>query len=327
MISIVVSSFKQNFYDRFCQSVAETIGDTTYEIVKINNPGLMGICEAYNVGAERAQFPYLAFCHEDIAFHTQDWGKVLTTIFENDASIGLVGCTGGTYKSYQNIGWAVDTKHTSRFMIGTHHGLSHLSKTYKGVATSYKLGPEMEIPPTFREDEIINEEVLLLDGMFLVTKKEIHQAIPFDQATFKGFHCYDLDYSLQIQKSYKVVVNHNILIEHFSEGSFDWQWYDEMVKLKQKWRHVLPLPLNKVSKRQIRSLEITSFESILRICKKNKIPILKPVKDIFKRDYIYKVGVFTWLLMTTEMLSKIIYLFIRSILNRYTKQPVASIKT
>src|SRR5690606_169983 len=155
------------------RNIKATIGELPYEIIKVDNPGTMGICQAYNQGAQQAKFPYLVFSHEDIAFHTNDWGNIITEIFNQDPTIGLVGCTGGTYKSYQNTGWAVDPKYTSRFMIGTHHGLSHLCKTYNGIATSYKLDSEMEIPPNFRADEIINEEVLLLDGMFLVTKKEI----------------------------------------------------------------------------------------------------------------------------------------------------------
>ena len=72
MLSIIISSYQPEFYLALEKNIAESIG-IPYEIMKIDNPGIMGICEAYNRGAEKAQYDFLLFLHEDVLFETQDW--------------------------------------------------------------------------------------------------------------------------------------------------------------------------------------------------------------------------------------------------------------
>src|SRR4051812_3797632 len=104
MVSIIVSSYKQDYFKQFEKNVDKTIG-VPYEIIKIENPGLMGICKAYNIGAAKAHYPYLCFVHEDVIFQTQDWPKPLLEKFKTDISTGLIGIAGGKYKSISPFGW------------------------------------------------------------------------------------------------------------------------------------------------------------------------------------------------------------------------------
>ena len=76
-----------------------------YEIIKIDNPGTMGISEAYNRGIA-ATFDYLCFCHEDILFQTEGWGRKLLEIFSYDSQIGLIGIAGSPYLPYVYSGWS-----------------------------------------------------------------------------------------------------------------------------------------------------------------------------------------------------------------------------
>lgn len=304
MISIIVSSYKEDVFKRFYENVGYTIGNIRYEIIKIYNPGMMGISQAYNEGAGKAKYPYLVFSHDDVLFHTENWGSIIQEIFEQEPDVGLIGCAGGLYKSYLPVGWNVDPKYTSLYMIGTHYGSSHLTKTYKGTSRSLKLNAKNNIPKDFRESEVINEEVLMLDGMFMSTKKSIHEKIPFDQDTFKGFHSYDLDYSLQLNRTYKVIVNHNILVEHFSPGRFDLAWLEEINKLNRKWRNSLPLSLNHISNVQRRELEFKCFESIVRINKHIDLPSTNALNYIFNKFYISKLGRMNWILLIFKVLKK-----------------------
>lgn len=304
MISIIVSSYKEDVFKKFHENVDYTIGNICYEIVKIYNPGKMGICQAYNEGAGKAKYPYLVFSHDDIRFHTNNWGSIIKDIFEDEPNVGLVGCAGGLYKSYLPTGWAVDPKFTSLYMIGTHYGSSHITKIYNGTSRSLKLNELTNIPENFRASEIINEEVLMLDGMFLCTRKSIHEKIPFDQDTFKGFHSYDLDYSLQLNRTYKVIVNHNILVEHFSPGRFDLVWLEEMNKLNKKWRNSLPLSLNYISNAQRRELEFRCFESFVRINNHIDLPLTNALKYVFDKVYIGKLGSRNWIVLMFRTLKK-----------------------
>src|SRR5690606_35926929 len=69
---------------------------------------------------------------------------------------------------------------------------------------------------------------------------EIALEFPFDEA-IKGFHGYDIDFSLGIRQKYTVAVCHNILMEHFSEGRFSFEWLDAMLYISRKRKKQLPV--------------------------------------------------------------------------------------
>ena len=121
MISIIISSFNKEYFEKLENNINITIGQIDYELIKIDNQGIMGICEAYNIGGSKAKFPYLIFCHEDIIFHTINWGEYLLKIFNSVIKIGLLGVLGGKYKPAYNSGWSIASSDcTSSFFIGTH---------------------------------------------------------------------------------------------------------------------------------------------------------------------------------------------------------------
>lgn len=69
----------------------QTVG-YTYELIVIDNSEYKySIFEAYNLGIERSSGEYLCFIHDDILFHSQDWGKAVEGIFNDDVKIGLIG--------------------------------------------------------------------------------------------------------------------------------------------------------------------------------------------------------------------------------------------
>lgn len=78
MLSIIVSSYQKDNFSNFTKNISETIGiGFNYEIIAIENPGLMGICEAYNKGAKKSVYSNLLFIREDVLFTTQNWGELL----------------------------------------------------------------------------------------------------------------------------------------------------------------------------------------------------------------------------------------------------------
>lgn len=82
MISIIASTHNPTFFQRFSEKVQETIG-VDFEIIGIENHTQYSICEAYNIGADKAKYPYLCFVHEDVIFRTKDWGKYLIDVYGN----------------------------------------------------------------------------------------------------------------------------------------------------------------------------------------------------------------------------------------------------
>ena len=68
-------------------------------------------------------------------------------------------------------------------------------------------------------------EVVAVDGFGMFVRKEVWKAYPFDEKMLTGFHCYDVDFSLQIavSKRYRnyVCCSPEVQVEHLSEGNYN----------------------------------------------------------------------------------------------------------
>lgn len=222
MISIIVSSISPEQNQKFVQNIRETIGDIPYELlVHDNRETHWGLCKLYNRLANQSNYDILCFFHEDIFFHTQDWGNLIADFLQQTPRAGVIGFAGSTLKSKILSGWG-NRKETSRKNLMQHrHGR--------------KINLDQVNP-----DKKDFSRVAVVDGLALIVKRDVWQQYPFDETTFRGFHLYDLDFSLQIALHYENYVCHTILVEHLSSGSYSKIWYEETRKFHQKWASVLP---------------------------------------------------------------------------------------
>lgn len=212
MLSIILSSYQKQYYDRLAKNISETIGDDFhYEIIPIWNPNLMSITKAYNDGAEKAQYDCLLFLHEDLIFHTKDWGEILTEHL-SEKETGIIGVAGSSYVPFAPSSWTVAEK----------YNFIHLLQGNK---------ENDEFVSHFETTQIRNP-VFALDGVFLAIRKEIYQQFKFNQ-NLTGFHGYDLDFSLRVSKKFKNFVINNILIQHFSKGNRDKIWLSANIKVRE----------------------------------------------------------------------------------------------
>src|SRR5690606_41354082 len=83
-------------------------------------------------------------------------------------------------------------------------------------------------------------EVVTLDGVFIGTTQTNWETHRFDEKTFKGFHGYDMDFSLQLVQHKKLYVVFDILLEHFSEGNPNRDWMSAAIEVSDKWKKHLP---------------------------------------------------------------------------------------
>ncbi|WP_332018611.1 glycosyltransferase [Kaistella sp.] len=204
MISVIISSYQPEYFTALEKNIAETVG-VPYEIIKIDNPGLMGICKAYNTGAQLAKFDNLLFIHEDILFHTQNWGEKLISHLQ-DPETGIIGVAGSDYVPVAPSGW---------FINNDQHQFLHLIQ-------NNKKGNE---PKYYNQSSHPRQRVYALDGVFLGINKLKFNDISFNE-DLQGFHAYDLDISLNAATKYNNYVINDILIEHFSIGSPDKSWLE-----------------------------------------------------------------------------------------------------
>jgi hypothetical protein len=245
MLSIIISSYQPHYFSALTKNIAETCG-IQYEIIKIDNPGKMSICEAYNKGAQISKFENLLFIHEDILFVTTDWGKLLIETL-NLPNCGVVGVAGGNYYSYIPAGW-----------WNKGHDYLHIIQCDESKQTFQN---KSGFP-----DYLIDVETKTLDGVFLASKKKVYQDIRFDER-LGGFHGYDLLFSLQAQKKYKNYVTSKILIKHFSKGNISKEWFKDIIKVREILGH---LPMQEIDQ-EIEMHNFYKFISYLKLFKFDKI--------------------------------------------------------
>ena len=117
--------------------------------------------------------------------------------------------------------------------------------------------------------------MVTLDGLCLITRREIWERAPFDEDLFRGFHCYDLDFSLAVCLRHVNYVCHMVLVEHFSEGAFSLSWLEELKRLHAKWNKNLPMYAFSASKQDEKYYERLEWLDLSDLCGR---------KDILKRQ-------------------------------------------
>lgn len=234
MLSIIISSYQPHFFQQLSENIAETCG-IEYEIVKIENHGIKGICEAYNEGAAKAVFDNLLFLHEDLIFYTQNWGQKLIAHLA-DEKIGIVGIAGSDYVPVVPCGW---------FIKNDKHQFTHLIQNNKEGNCAHLLSSVSQI----------RHKVFGVDGVFMAMTKRKFLECRFDEK-IKVYHGYDLDISLNMANKYDNVVVSDILLEHYSMGGADKNFFDTNIYIRKKYK-------TRYQQEIINEIEIERFENFV----------------------------------------------------------------
>lgn len=277
MISIIICSICPEYLDTLKDNICKTIG-VSYEIIAVDNrEKKWSIAKAYNYGAKRAKYPYLFFVHEDVYFHSSNWGEVIVTkLLEPDC--GVIGFAGSKIKFASYSGWYQYDKYAVNYFY---------QRICPGIARFNVANAHLE--HSF-------EEVVVLDGMGMFVKKNIWLRYPFDEKLLTGFHCYDLDFTLQIAlaqfKNYVCCSNY-VLIEHLSAGNMNEEWYSSTIRLHKKWKNLLPIWTDSVNiddKNMNRNEEILSYDFLYKILRTNceKTDKLNVLREFWSRPLSWK---------------------------------------
>ena len=221
MISIIICSRNTQIDSDLYSNLQETIG-LDYELIVIDNSkNVYSIYEAYNLGIKKSTGDYLCFIHDDIRFHTKNWGKIIESIFQSDENIGLIGVAGTKIKAKITSAWW-DCPEKYRVM---------------NIKQQLKSGQVEDWFFGWNNSNI--EEVVAIDGVFMAMPRK--DKIYFTNQ-LKGFHNYDLDISFKVKKNKKkIVVTNQLLLEHFSEGKVDASWVKSTLKIHNLYNDILPL--------------------------------------------------------------------------------------
>lgn len=251
-LSIIVCSVKPEMANELRDNVEKTIGIDYEMIVFDNRQTGKGICEVYNECAEKATGEYLLFVHEDVVFHTSNWGEIIVKKLQ-EPTCGVIGFAGSAVKYGYEYGW----QGVRRF-------------THKNYLAGYKIkgGGLRQSPHT--EDFV---PVICLDGMCLFARRDVWHKCKFDAHTFGGFHSYDTDFTTQTTLAgYTNYVCHSVKMKHLSAGNFSEVWYDSVKKYLNKWGTKLPLYVESLhSEADIKRYALPTEATALKILIKRKI--------------------------------------------------------
>lgn len=247
MISCIVCSRSSDISSELRQNIALTIG-CDYELVIIDNSkNEYNIFSAYNEGVARSNGDVLCFMHDDIVFHTYNWGHI--TNFFRSGQYGLVGVIGGLYYPDYPSAWWHSATETGQIIQG------FFSENGKYCTWKQCLWNR-------RNGGIVN--AVTVDGLWMCVNKSLFDngLIRFDDKTYSGFHLYDADICMQIiNAGYDVGIVFDIFIEHKSSGVFKTEYFKTLDIWYAKWKNCLPL---------MKSIEMTKEEQFERdvLCKR-----------------------------------------------------------
>ncbi|MGM1056436.1 MAG: glycosyltransferase [Bacteroidota bacterium] len=266
-ISVVICSRNGAVSKALIANIKNTIGLENEIIIIDNTANKYSIFQAYNLGLDRSQKDIVCFLHEDILFHTQNWGKILRDIFLSDPLAGLIGIAGGKIKCSMPSAWWDSGKNAVHIIQHFNHKPEELRKN--GF------------------EDLVTLEVAAIDGVFMVMRR--NKSIRFDER-LKGFHNYDLHLSmLHHMLKKKVLVTDKILIEHFSHGNLNRAWYESTSFFHKLYKKNLPVVRGNFSKSTLKKKEITVGFRFINGLVQNKL-----YKDAFYWWYqIFKLAPFS----------------------------------
>lgn len=222
MVSCIICSCQSELLAKLKDNILSTIG-CEYELIVIDNAkNDYTIFSAYNEAVKSAMGDICCFMHEDIYYHTQDWGKYVQSML-SDESIGVGGMIGSQFMPNIPIPWCSCGATQGTLLQGILNRDGNYSRVLEG-----------------NEVKDITD-VVVVDGFWFCIRTELFRLINFDAKTYNSFHCYDMDICLQILALGKrVVILPNILIEHYSLGNVDAHYYNQLDKFYSKWKSMLP---------------------------------------------------------------------------------------
>jgi hypothetical protein len=255
MISIIICSLHEKITESLVNNIESTIG-IEHEIIFINNKkNQFSIFQAYNIGVSKAKYPICCFMHDDIIYHSNNWGYILSLYFQTNVNLGIIAVAGCKYLRKMPSFWA----------ISKYNAFNIVQSDKKNHSTT-KVWNNLSKP----------ENIIAFDGMWFCTRKSLFDIVKFDEKTFNGFHFYDLDIAMQTHiAGFQIQAVPDILIEHTSLGNINNEWLKNALLFYTKWHTHLPVSFIIEDQKVLDKLEDIAIISFLRSIKnENKYKLI-----------------------------------------------------
>jgi GT2 family glycosyltransferase len=212
-LSVITCTVNENLYDRFAHGFARHFAEVPIELIKITNPP--SLAAGYNMGLHIAKGSSVIFCHDDIEILSPGFAARLIRHLEEWDIVGVAGAE----RLKSGLWLAAGHSHIHGQVV-QHDG--------SGKHTLDVFDPDCTVESTV--------QAKVLDGLFIAAKTAVAKSIGFDEATFRAFHFYDLDFTLRSSLAgYRVGIARDLLLYHGSPGKLDEVWYYYCGRFEQKY--------------------------------------------------------------------------------------------
>jgi GT2 family glycosyltransferase len=220
MISLIICSRTPALSQKLANNIAETIG-VPYEIVLLDNSAnTYGICQAYNIGVQQSKYDVLCFMHDDIFYHSKNWGLNVLNHFKTP-EVSAIGIVGSPYCTFMPGPWWGSGLIYEHILQANNPETTPALKSNAGSANQ--------------------RQVVVVDGSWFCIEKAAFNKVEFDEKNFPGYHFYDADISMQLYTAgYKTYAIADVLIYHASMGNINNDWINSAFAFQKKWANNLP---------------------------------------------------------------------------------------
>lgn len=124
MISIIICTREISQLDGIEKNISNTIGVEFETVIIDNSKSQYSLFQAYNIGVQKSRFSVICFMHDDIVYHSNDWGLEVIEYFKPPET-GMIGIGGTRFlSSIPTIWWAGGHKYlNSRFGTVCHNSI------------------------------------------------------------------------------------------------------------------------------------------------------------------------------------------------------------
>ncbi len=211
-VSAIICSIRPDYFASIKKKVSEQFVRHDFEVIGIHDA--KSLCEGYNRGAAIAKGHVLIFCHDDIEFATANFGERLLHHLTNHDLVGVAGASCLVDADWGHAG------------LPTVHG--QILHRPRGQQDYLYFCAGLQAP--------VVKNIQALDGAFIGMRREVWEAVRFDEATFDGFHLYDIDFTYRAHLAgYRLAVPMDLPLIHFSTGGYDLKWQVSNLKFLRKF--------------------------------------------------------------------------------------------
>jgi hypothetical protein len=251
--SVVICSIDALKFTQASARYEQLLADFPHEIIGIHDA--RSLAGGYNRALRRARGEFMIFSHDDILILDQDFAQKINCRLRDFDILGFTG---------------------TRCVVSENWWQAGLSCSFGVVAHTYEDG-KLGLSIWNIDPWPVVGDIQGIDGLCIMARREVAEEIGFDEATFDGFHLYDLDFSFSAYRAGKKLgVCCDIPVIHGSVGSYGNEHTRYGRLFIEKHKDALPIDVPIVGKSEGEAMLASDYRDVCAMWQ----------EDIFRRSLI-----------------------------------------